>query len=272
MWLIKFNDGKVLSDVEFTFTGNTVIISTDEKPDLSGFCTVNNGIPVSNYDDYITLYDQGDGWYQLSNDGSAKPKPTYTVMFKSTKGGKLEGELEQVVVGYRQLTVPKVIADPYYAFTEWSPAIPKSGALTENVTFTANFKYMPEIVVGNISYPVTNLFVGTYDYSFDMNVSKDEAEAIFNENPTIVISDSRTTITNYSITGMIESSSGTTRINIHCISDRELLLGNVAENTKNIASNSENIADIENQVVYQYEVNSDYENSLIQLYELLMEE
>lgn len=76
MAYIKFKDSKDFIPAVVLPTGNnTVKITTDLGPNLSGFRLYlrdNDEYPLDNgeYESYTTLYRKGDGWYELSNDGS----------------------------------------------------------------------------------------------------------------------------------------------------------------------------------------------------------
>ena len=76
MAFIKYTDSDALLPVVVRSTDNHVIrIATDEEPNLSGFRLYlrnNTNYPLDNgeYEGYTTLYRRGDGWYELSDDGS----------------------------------------------------------------------------------------------------------------------------------------------------------------------------------------------------------
>ena len=76
MAYIKFKDSEEFLPAVVLPTGNnTVKITTDTEPNLSGFRLYlrdNEDYPLDNgeYESYTTLYRQGKGWYELSNDGS----------------------------------------------------------------------------------------------------------------------------------------------------------------------------------------------------------
>lgn len=76
MAYIKYNDSEALIPAIVRATDNHVIrITTDDKPNLSGFRLYlrdNTDYPLDNgeYEGYTTLYRRGDGWYELSDDGS----------------------------------------------------------------------------------------------------------------------------------------------------------------------------------------------------------
>jgi len=76
MAYIKYKDTDTLLPVVVRPTDNHVIrITTDEEPNLSGFrlyLRENTDYPLDNgeYEGCTTLYRRGDGWYELSDDGS----------------------------------------------------------------------------------------------------------------------------------------------------------------------------------------------------------
>ena len=76
MAYIKYKNTDTLLPVVVRATDNHVIrITTDEEPNLSGFRLYlrdNTDYPLDNgeYEGYTTLYRRGEGWYELSDDGS----------------------------------------------------------------------------------------------------------------------------------------------------------------------------------------------------------
>jgi len=76
MAYIRFNDSEnVIKGSVLPMHHNVVRIITDTEPVLTGFrhfLDVDCVYPHDNgeYESYTTLYRQGDGWYELSNDGS----------------------------------------------------------------------------------------------------------------------------------------------------------------------------------------------------------
>lgn len=76
MAYIKYTNSDALLPVVVRATDNHVIrITTDDEPNLSGFRLYlrdNTDYPLDNgeYEGYTTLYRRGDGWYELSDDGS----------------------------------------------------------------------------------------------------------------------------------------------------------------------------------------------------------
>lgn len=76
MAYIKYKNTDTLLPVVVRATDNHVIrIMTDAEPNLSGFRLYlrdNTDYPLDNgeYKGYTTMYRRGDGWYELSDDGS----------------------------------------------------------------------------------------------------------------------------------------------------------------------------------------------------------
>lgn len=76
MAFIKYTNSDALLPVVVRVTDNHVIrITTDAEPNLSGFRLYlrgNTDYPLDNgeYEGYTNLYRRGDGWYELSDDGS----------------------------------------------------------------------------------------------------------------------------------------------------------------------------------------------------------
>lgn len=76
MAYIQYKNSDTLQQVVVQPTDNHVVrITTDAAPDLSGFRLYlkdNTDYPLDNgeYEGYTTLYRQGDGWHELSDDGS----------------------------------------------------------------------------------------------------------------------------------------------------------------------------------------------------------
>lgn len=91
------------------------------------------------YKDYTTVYRELDGEIQFSNDGSVWVKPLPKVNFYTNGGGTLEGEVLQEVYTYEELVIPTPIASEDYEFTGWNPAIPESGEIDGNKSYTAVF-------------------------------------------------------------------------------------------------------------------------------------
>lgn len=145
MAYIKFNDDTVLK-ASVTRVGNNIIrVNTTAEPNVSGFTLYLNGgltLPMSNkeYLGYNTIYRQGEGWYELSNDGSVyiePPKYIPTISFVIHNGGILNGTIEQQVSRYEDLEIPTVSTEAGFEFKEWNPEIPTSGETEGDQVFRA---------------------------------------------------------------------------------------------------------------------------------------
>ncbi len=81
MAYIKYKNSSDFLEAKVLPADNHVVrITTDIEPNLSGFRLYlrnNENYPLDNgeYESYTTLYRQGEGWFELSNDGSAYEEP-----------------------------------------------------------------------------------------------------------------------------------------------------------------------------------------------------
>lgn len=81
MAYIEFkNSSKMISASVIPIAKNIIRVKTSGKPNVSGFklyLDKNKRFPMSKdeYEGYTTLYRTGDGWYELSNDGSTYEEP-----------------------------------------------------------------------------------------------------------------------------------------------------------------------------------------------------
>ena len=149
---IIFNsDPSNIYEGQFSQIGNNQIrLVMDSLPSesilLSGFVLVNehNGRVQTNRKDYIYIYKTyEDGkTIELCNDDVQWTKPKMKVKFTASYGGKLDGELEQYVNNYEELTIPTPIANENYEFVKWNHEIPSSGEVEKNTNFVAIFAYM----------------------------------------------------------------------------------------------------------------------------------
>ena len=123
------------------------IVPSDEVL-LSGFNLVNeyNGVIQTSRTDYTYLYrkyEDNSNQIELCNDNNPWVKPDITVTFSASNGGNISGDVAQIVEKYEDLVIPTPIADENYEFLKWNPEIPTSGTVENNVTFVAEFKYIP---------------------------------------------------------------------------------------------------------------------------------
>ncbi len=71
--------------------------------------------------------------------------PTYTVSFSAGANGTVSGSTYHTVVEgtkWSDIEIPTATANPGYVFSGWTPSLPAdTDAITENLSFTANFTY-----------------------------------------------------------------------------------------------------------------------------------
>lgn len=152
MAYIKFKDRElpVKGTVEI-ISENLIRIISEDGPDISGFSLFvdkNMKMPMSKvqYEEYKTLYNSGEGWYELSNDGSVYVEPIPVVRFSiDSNAGIVEGEMEQSIRNYEDLVIPTVVPSENYKFIGWTPEIPVTGEIDADITYTANMEYIPTI-------------------------------------------------------------------------------------------------------------------------------
>ena len=114
----------------------------------SGFNLVNehNGRVQTKRTEYIYIYRtyaNNPSMIELCNNNSPYVEPEITVTFNTGFGGTLEGTTSQIAKNYEELVIPTPVADENYKFVEWNPEIPTSGKIENNITFTAQFEYVP---------------------------------------------------------------------------------------------------------------------------------
>lgn len=152
--IVFLKDPNTIYDGSFSQIGTHQVrlIFTDTIPSedilLSGFSLVNehNGTVQTKRNDYTYIYrkySDNPNQIELCNDNKPWVKPEIIVTFSVNNGGTLEGEITQTVDNYEDLVIPTPIADENYEFLKWNPEIPTSGTVENNVTFVAEFKYIP---------------------------------------------------------------------------------------------------------------------------------
>lgn len=152
--IVFINDPNTIYDGQFSQIGNhqVKLIFTDIVPSddilLSGFSLVNehNGIVQTKRNDYTYIYrkySDNPKQIELCNDNQPWIKPRITVIFSTNYGGTLDGETTQIVDTYENLVIPTPVPNENYQFVKWNPEIPTSGTIENNVTFVAEFKYIP---------------------------------------------------------------------------------------------------------------------------------
>lgn len=152
--IVFLKDPNTIYDGSFSQIGTHQVrlFFTDTIPSedilLSGFSLVNehNGTVQTKRNDYTYIYrkySDNPNQIELCNDNKPWVKPEIIVTFSVNNGGTLEGEKTQTVDNYEDLVIPTPIADENYEFLKWNPEIPTSGTVENNVTFVAEFKYIP---------------------------------------------------------------------------------------------------------------------------------
>lgn len=107
MAYIKFKNSKeIVQAMVLPVLSNVVRITTDDAPVLTGFHLYldENGIyPLDNgeYESYTTLYRKGEGWYELSNDGSIYQEVAPVQPEELTEEQKAELEKQQQISSIR---------------------------------------------------------------------------------------------------------------------------------------------------------------------------
>lgn len=115
---------------------------------LGGFVELNehNEFVQGDFSNFTTLYrvmDDGLTYIFSNTDGDIYVEPIPTVTFVANDGGSLEGELVQKPSNYEELVTPIVKPNENYKFVKWNPEIPVTGEITSDITFHAEFEYVP---------------------------------------------------------------------------------------------------------------------------------
>lgn len=144
MAYIKFKDqAEPIQGSVKIISENLIRIETEKEPDISGFSLFvdkNMKMPMSKvqYGNYTTLYNRGEGWYELSSDGSVYVEPVPVVKFSiNSNAGILDGAIEQEIRDYEDLVIPTVITEDGYEFKGWRPEVPSTGKIEKDMEFRA---------------------------------------------------------------------------------------------------------------------------------------
>lgn len=156
MQKIKFVKSNLEYNVSLKSNVNRIVCTFENKSDAKnapiseGFVEINehNSVVQGNYEQYKYIYkEESDGVTVIlttdKNDVFVEVKPSIT--FSASVGGTINGETVQTVDTYQELVVPKPIANENYEFVKWSPEIPTSGNIENDVTFVAEFEYIPTL-------------------------------------------------------------------------------------------------------------------------------
>lgn len=155
MAYIKFKDKEIpVRGTVKIVADNLIRIESNEEPNESGFFLYldrDMRIPMSKeeYENYTTLYRQGEGWYELSNDGTVyveplPPVPVIKFTINSDQG-TLVGLAEQEVERYEDIQVPVVEAAENYEFKGWNPEVLTEGEIASDISYSAVMEYIPTI-------------------------------------------------------------------------------------------------------------------------------
>lgn len=107
MAFIKFKKSKeIVQAMVLPVLSNVVRITTEAEPVLTGFrayLDAEGKYPLDNgeYESYTTLYRQGEGWYELSNDGSVYQEVAPVQPEELTEEQKAELEKQQQISSIR---------------------------------------------------------------------------------------------------------------------------------------------------------------------------
>ncbi len=144
---LKYINDSAIYQVEFSkISDNVCQIKGDIPIKTNGFTLSRMGESDDwNYEAYNTVYREIEGGVQFSNNGSVYVEPKKKVTFISGTGGKLTGSTEQEVYEYSELIVPSVEVEENYQFNGWSPEIPESGIVENDMVFTAELEYIPTL-------------------------------------------------------------------------------------------------------------------------------
>lgn len=154
MSYIKFNDSKSMVECNVSAAKSVATLKFKDSVivDTSGFKVYldqegDYDIGGNSYMGFTTIYRNDEetakyNGYQLSNDGSVYSSPVPTVKFSTNGNGTLSGSLLQSAENYEDLIIPMPIPNENYAFSEWSPEIPKVGKITESKNYTAIFTFV----------------------------------------------------------------------------------------------------------------------------------
>jgi len=141
---VKVYVGASASNITTLFGSTTIFTSTS---DYGYSATVNGTAEEVSYvyfecamSEYICRLGEFEIW-----GAEGEVVPTYTVSFNAGANGTVSGSTYQTVVEgteWSEIEIPTATANPGYVFSGWTPSLPEDGdAITENLTFTANFTY-----------------------------------------------------------------------------------------------------------------------------------
>lgn len=145
MLTLKYTGEKTGYEVSFKSVSPHVVQITGYFPvKQKGFSLYRDGVeePLGDYTDYKTVYREVEQGAQFSDDESVYSAPLPTVSFAAGYGGSIDGELTQSVERYEDLDIPIPTPEDGYEFSGWQPEMPKSGEISGNISFQAEFTYV----------------------------------------------------------------------------------------------------------------------------------
>lgn len=154
MAYIKFRNSKDFVKGLIEPKGNIVSLAfppgesaSENASGFDAYLDAKGELLIGEYGAYTTVYrncPERNG-YELSNDGSVYTEPEKIISFRAEAGGSLDGETDQVVRDYADLTTPEPKPEQNYVFVGWVPEIPESGAVKESAVYHAAFEYVPTL-------------------------------------------------------------------------------------------------------------------------------
>lgn len=145
---LRYCGETIAYEISFEFVSDNIVQITGRFPvKEKGFVLFRDDVEddLWDYTGYTTVYREIEGGAQFSNDSSVYVKPLPKVTFTAGFGGDIEGEGLQEAEGYEELDIPAPVPEENYAFTGWVPEIPAAGAIDGDITFIANFTYVPTL-------------------------------------------------------------------------------------------------------------------------------
>lgn len=147
--IVFLQDPSTVYDATFSQIGENQVrlVFSESVPSdnvlLSGFNLINenNGHVQASRTDYThkyRTYSKDLNKIELCNDGVAWVRPDYVTKFVVPEGAVLDGEAEQKVMNYEDLSIPSVSPEEGFEFVEWKPEIPEEGEIEKNDTFRAS--------------------------------------------------------------------------------------------------------------------------------------
>lgn len=145
---LRYHGEKIAYEILFEYIGDNIVQITGRFPvKEKGFVLFRDDVEDDLWDylAYTTVYREIEGGAQFSNDNSVYIAPLPKITFTAGFGGSIDGEEIQVVDVYEKLAIPTPVSEESYTFVGWEPEIPDSGMVEGDMTFAANFVYVPAL-------------------------------------------------------------------------------------------------------------------------------